>query len=231
VLSIVIPAYNERERLPTTLNSYIEYLDGKGVFDYELIVVDDGSTDGTSERVNQDFSGKVRVLIQPKNMGKGAALRVGVVASTGEIVLLCDADGSTPIEELHKLMGQLADGADLAIGSRKDSALVGEKQPFFRLILGKLFNAFVRVLLQSDIEDTQCGFKLLKGKLARELFASMKINGFCYDVELLYLAKKLHCRIDEVPVLWVNDTRSKVNVITDPIKMFFDLFRIKIFHG
>ncbi|MDX1920889.1 MAG: glycosyltransferase family 2 protein [Candidatus Caenarcaniphilales bacterium] len=230
-LSILIPAYNEKERLPSTLDSYLKFLEERTNYDYEIIVIDDGSSDGTAEEVKKLSLPKVKVVVLEKNMGKGAAVKAGVINSQGEMVLICDADGSTPISELPKLTHELKSGIDLAIGSRNNQELIGEKQPPFRVFLGKFFNKLVRILLKANIKDTQCGFKLMKGDLARSVFSEMKINGFCFDVELLYLAMQRKSQVKEIPVIWINDERSKVNVITDPIKMFIDLFRIKLIHS
>jgi dolichyl-phosphate beta-glucosyltransferase len=230
-LSIIIPAFNEADRLPGTLDKFITYLKSQE-YTYEIIVVDDGSTDGTPTIIEEKYPNlQVRVIKQPKNMGKGAAVKTGVLASVGQEVLFSDADGSTPIEELQKLQNKLEAGFDLAIGNRRDDSLIGQKQPFYRIWLGKAFNSIVKSLLGAPIEDTQCGFKLIKGELARALFAKMKIDGFSFDVELLHLTFKQKGKVAEVPVVWINDERSKVVVWRDPIIMFFELLKIKMLHN
>ncbi len=229
LLSLIIPAFNEEERLPRTLDDYLRYL-SKQNYAFEVIVVDDGSTDSTVHFLQREYSDIITILVQPQNKGKGAAVRLGVQESHGDLVIFADADGSTPIGEIEKLLDSINQGADVAIGSRTTAVLVGKKQPFYRILMGMFFNYLVRALMRANINDTQCGFKLLKGNIAREIFSKMKLNGFSFDVELLYLLSKAGYKIVEVPVVWINDARSKVNVFTDPIKMFFDLLRIKFMH-
>jgi dolichyl-phosphate beta-glucosyltransferase len=164
-------------------------------------------------------------------MGKGASIRMGVLASVGEMILFSDADGSTPIAEFLKLKNSISSGVDVAIGSRHDLSLIDVKQPFFRILLGKTYNRIVRLLTGLDIQDTQCGFKLLRGDIGRKIFAQMFVNGFSFDVEMLYLAAQANCKIVEIPVIWANDERSKVVIWRDPFFMFLDLLRIKLKHG
>lgn len=233
LISIVIPAYNEEERLISTLKKIFAFINNEQnqyQLKAEIIVVSDGSTDRTKEFVLQEFGDKLNFIELPFNMGKGAAVREGILKSKGDLVLFTDADGSTPIEELNKLKLKIQEGFDLVIGSRKDPNLVNKKQPFYRIIIGRLFNIIAKGLMGIQVEDTQCGFKLIKGEIGRDLFAQMKINGFSFDVELLYLAVKSNLKIKEEAVIWINDDRSKVNVWLDPIKMFFDLIKIRIIH-
>jgi dolichyl-phosphate beta-glucosyltransferase len=232
-LSIVIPAYNEHDRLPHTLELFLDYL-AKQTYSWELIIVDDGSTDDTlgaiAELVKDIDKSTLKIISQPQNQGKGAAVRIGVLASIGDRILFSDADGSTPITELDKLQAELDRGVHIAIGNRRNSAII-VRQPLYRVIIGEGFNLLARLALQSDIRDTQCGFKLLQGNLAREIFANMKMTGFSFDVELLYLALKKGYQIREVPVIWVDDKRSKVKVWRDPLLVFIDLLRIRQIHG
>ncbi|MEM7480777.1 MAG: dolichyl-phosphate beta-glucosyltransferase [Acidobacteriota bacterium] len=228
LLSVVIPAYNEAERLVPTLDRVVEYLSGRAG-SWEILVVDDGSEDATAE-VATGQSG-VRVLRQPANAGKGAALRRGVEESLGARVLLCDADLSTPIEDLERLEPALDRGVDLAMGSR---AVVGSdvavRQPLYRELMGKTFNLFVRVFGVGGFRDTQCGFKLLKGKVARELFADLKTDGFAFDVELVWLARRRGYRIAEVGVRWANSEDSRVDPIFDSARMLRDILRMRWRH-
>ncbi len=232
-LSIVIPAYNERDRLPRTLELFLEYL-SQQTYSWELIIVDDGSMDDTlvaiAEQVQKVDELALKIISQPQNRGKGAAVRTGVLASTGDRILFSDADGSTPITELAKLQTELDQGADIAIGNRRDSAIT-VRQPLYRVIIGEGFNLLARLALQSKIRDTQCGFKLLSGDLAREIFAQMQMTGFSFDVELLYLALKKGYQIKEVPVVWIDDKRSKVKIWRDPFLVLIDLLRIRQIHG
>jgi dolichyl-phosphate beta-glucosyltransferase len=235
-LSVVIPAYNESDRLPNTLQLFLEYLTAQS-YSWELIVVDDGSTDNTIDQALEAITKfelnpqtqSFKIIQQSQNQGKGAAVRAGVLAANGDRILFSDADGSTPIAELDKLQTQLDQGIDIAIGNRRDSAII-VRQPIHRVIIGEGFNYLARLALQSDIRDTQCGFKLLNGNIAREIFAQMQMTGFSFDVELLYLAIKKGYQIKEVAVIWVDDKRSKVKVWRDPLLVFIDLIRIRSIH-
>ncbi len=228
-LSIVIPAFNEKDRLPKTLEKLLQYL-GQQAYIWEIIVVDDGSSDQTASLIEAEFKQQVIVIRQPRNLGKGAAVRAGVLATKGQQVLFSDADGSTPITELPKLQVKLSEGFDLAIGNRRDSALV-LKQPFYRIVIGEGFNILARYALNTNIKDTQCGFKLLNGDIGRKLFSQMKMDGFSFDAELIHLANQNNFKIAEVPVIWIDDTRSKVKVWKDPILVFIDLVKIRLIHG
>ena len=231
LISIIIPAYNEEERLLITLRKIFDFINAQqNEFDAEVIVVNDGSTDRTKQFVLEEFADKLNFITLPQNMGKGAAVREGILNSKGDLILFTDADGSTPIVELIKLKTKIEEGFDLVIGSRKDPNLVDKKQPFHRIIIGRLFNIIANKLMGIELDDTQCGFKLIKGEIGRKLFAKMKIDGFSFDVELLYLAVKHKLKIKEEPVIWVNDERSKVNIFFDPIKMYFDLIKIRFIH-
>jgi dolichyl-phosphate beta-glucosyltransferase len=170
------------------------------------------------------------VLVHEVNRGKGAALRTGVAATRGDIVLLSDVDLSTPLAELQKLLPFLAKNA-IAIGSRAiDVGLVRRRQPWHRVLLGRAGNLVIRALAVPGIGDTQCGFKLFRGDVARELFAAATIDRFAYDVEILHLARRRGIAIAEVPVLWFNSPESKVRVFPDAIQTLADVFRIRWRH-
>lgn len=230
MVSIIVAAYNEEKRILPSLFAIRDYCTANTI-DHELIVVDDGSTDNTrrvtSEKIPQ--IPQLKVLGYETNMGKGYALRTGVLSSKGDFVLLSDADLSTPIEELSKLLHLLHNNVcDIAIGSRALAlSQILKKQPWWRQSMGKLFNKIVKSLLIGDFNDTQCGFKLFTGESARKLFKEAQVNRFAYDVEILALAKKNGYRIREVPIIWVNSPQSKVNPLTDSAQMFFDLLRIR----
>lgn len=227
-LSIIIPAYNEERRIGATLARVTSYLDDRGA-SYELIVVDDGSRDGTCTVVRAASHARVRLLALPANAGKGAAVKAGVLASRGRSVLFTDADLSTPIEELTRLEAALDGGADLAIGSRAVPGEVAREQPLLRRLQGRGFHLVVRALgfrVVSTIRDTQCGFKLFRGAVARILFGELTLTGFAFDVELLELAHKRFA-ITEVPVAWVHADGSKVRPGIDAARMLRDLVRIR----
>jgi dolichyl-phosphate beta-glucosyltransferase len=229
VLSIVIPCYNEEERLPHTIEQIERYLNGK-VVDYELILVDDGSADGT--RLIMDTAAErnrfVRLEALPRNRGKGRALAEGVAVAKGSEILVTDADLSTPIEELPKLQAELEKGAGVAIASRalRDSR-VEVSQPVYRVLMGKAFNLLVQAVLLPGIWDTQCGFKLFRADVAHEAFAELTTDGFGYDPEVLYRAKKRGVRIVEVPVVWRNSAPTKVSPIKSSLDMFRHVLRIR----
>ena len=227
-ISVVIPAYNEERRLLPTLEAVHEWLEEREE-SFEVIVVDDGSADRTVP-LAEDFAqthAHVRVLVQPRNRGKGAAVRAGFEASRGDFVLFSDADLSTPIDELDRLREAVEAGACVAIGSR---ALHGSnleiRQAWYREYMGKTFNLLVRLATGLPFRDTQCGFKLFPGGEAREIAAQMKEDGFSFDVELLLLASARDLEVREVPVTWRNDERTSVNPVRDSLEMLAALPRI-----
>jgi dolichyl-phosphate beta-glucosyltransferase len=228
-LSIVIPCYNEEQRLPRTIEQIERYLDGRGIT-YELILVDDGSTDGTRKIMDAaaERNPRVRLEALPQNRGKGRALAEGVAAAKGSEILVTDADLSTPIEELEKLQAELSKGAGVAIASR---ALRGSRvevsQPIYRVLMGKAFNLMVQIVLLPGIWDTQCGFKLFRADVAHEVFTGLTTDGFGYDPEVLYRAKRHGVRIAEVPVVWRNSAPTKVSPIKSSLDMFKHVLRIR----
>lgn len=233
-LSIVIPAYNEEHRIGGTLSKIHDFL-SKQSYTFEVILVDDGSIDNTVDVAKRSFlykENKLNILENGNNMGKGFSVRNGISASSGEYILFTDADMSTPIEEIDKLFSVVSESYDIAIGSRalKDSN-VKLHQPWFRETMGRTFNVLVKLFLMKDINDTQCGFKLFRCGVAKKLASEFKINGFSFDVEMLYLALKKGYKIKEVPIAWLNSPKSKVNPLVDSTKMFFDLIKIKAMHG
>ena len=232
-LSIIIPAYNEAGRIASALSKVYNFLENKG-YDYEIIVVDDGSRDETVFMAQQSKlfrEGKLTVIKNRINAGKGFSVRRGILASKGEYVLFSDADLSTPIEELDKLFAYINKGYDIAVGSRSvDDSDVQVHQPWYRERMGKTFNVFVKLLLLKEFNDTQCGFKLFKGDAARKTALLLKIDGFCFDVELLYLAKLKGYKIRELGVVWNNSPQSKVNSISSSVVMLLDLIKIKALH-
>ena len=229
-LSVVVPAFDEQDRLPGSLDVVLPYLESLGC-EYELIVVDDGSTDGTLEVMRRAESERpgVRVVALKPNRGKGRALAEGVAASRGDLVLISDADFSTPIEELPKLQAAIDAGADVAIGSRgKRESRVEVSQPIYRVLMGKGFNLIVQAVLLPGLWDTQCGFKLFRGEVARELFIGLRNEGFGYDFDVLFRAKRARYRIAEVPVRWINSPSSRVSPISDSWEMLIHVIRLRL---
>ena len=228
-ISIIVPAFNEEERLKKSLPIVIGYL--KENFDsYEIVVVDDGSNDQTAY-IARTFGKPVRVLSLPQNQGKGASVRKGMLEAKGQYRIFSDADLSTPISELPKIMQSLKKDADICIGSRAiDSNMIKKHQPFYREFMGKTFNKIVQVLFFKGIKDTQCGFKGFTAIAAEKIFPQSRIDGFSFDVEILYLAKKNGLKIEQTSVEWYNDERSTVSPIKDSINMLFELLRIKKIH-
>lgn len=228
-LSIVVPCYNEEQRLPRTLEQIERYLHRRGL-DYELILVDDGSTDGTRQIMDAaaERNPAVRVEALPRNRGKGRALAEGVNAARGDEVLVTDADLSTPIEELEKLEAALAAGAGVAFGSRAiKGSRVELSQPIYRVLMGKGFNLIVQLVLLPGIWDTQCGFKLFRAEVAHRVFANLTTDGFGYDPEVLYSAKRSGVRLAEVPVVWRNSPETKVMAVRSSLDMFKHVLRIR----
>lgn len=229
-LSIVVPAYNEARRLPGTLPRVIEYVTGLAE-PAEIIVVDDGSTDGTGDAAAAAArpGGPVVVLRSSPNRGKGAAVRRGMLAARFGHVLFTDVDLSTPIEETTKLRAALARGADVAIGSRRlAESDVQVRQPWLRELAGRTFSGLVSVLLLPGIHDSQCGFKIFRRSTARELFGRQRLDGFGFDAEVLWLARRLGYRVAEVPIVWRDDNRSNVRLVRDSGGMLLDLGRVRL---
>jgi len=226
-LSVVIPAYNEAARLPKTLERLRAYLGARG-FPYEIVVVDDGSSDETARQAKEAGGPTVTVLRHQPNRGKGYAVRRGMLAAGGAFRLMTDADLSTPIEELGRLEASLADGHDVAIGSRAGAgANIEVHQPWYREAMGRLFNLLVRRLALPGIHDTQCGFKLFTAAAAESAFGPALLDGFSFDVEALYIARRRGLRIAEVPVTWRNDEATRVGLVRGGIA-FLDVLRIRV---
>lgn len=231
-LSVVIPAYNEEARLPGTLDKIISYLDNLGC-SYEILIVNDGSSDGTSELCRRFISNQenARALHHNRNLGKGAAVRTGVMDAQGRYILVCDADLSTPIDEYEGFQRRLNEDADIVIASRGlgESTIV-KHQPIYREMAGKTFNLFVRMVAVRGIHDTQCGFKLFVREVAHDIFSRCSISGFGFDMEVLHVAQRLGYRIVELPVHWHHVPGSKVRLFRDGLSMVADLAYIRLRH-
>jgi len=230
-LSIVIPAYNEENRLPATLARLISYLDHAQLGPVEVLIVDDGSRDRTAALV-EDFGNlypSVRLVRNPGNQGKGYAVRNGMLAAQGDWILFSDADLSAPIEEVEKLLAAVRDQkADGAIGSRAlNRQLVSVHQSVFREYSGRFFNLIMRLITGLPYADTQCGFKLFRRDAAHAVFSRVMIPGFGFDVEALFLAQLLRYRVVEVPVRWANVEGTKVTMLNG-LQAFTDLLAVRL---
>jgi dolichyl-phosphate beta-glucosyltransferase len=231
-LSIVIPAYNEQMRLPRTVLETLRFCSTQNI-NFELLVADDGSRDDTLAlvRLFEESDLRVRAIACP-HMGKGSAVRMGMLNARGRFVLFMDADGATPLDEIRKLMASLESGYDVAVGSRAmhrpDDVEV--KTSIHRRIIGRTFAFFVRLLAVEGIADTQCGFKMFRREAAWNIFSVQKLTGFAFDVEILFIAKRLSLSVIEIPVNWIAQPGSKVNLVIDSIKMLRDISLIWWLH-
>lgn len=223
--SIVIPAYNERARILATLHSVVETVRAHR-WSAEVIVVNDGSTDETAQIV-RDFAiaaPEVHLMENPRNCGKGYSVRSGLLHATGEIVMFTDADLSAPIPEAERLFQAIADGADIAIGSRwLATSRQTHRQPLYRQVLGRCFNALTRAVMRLPFADTQCGFKAFTRSAAQTIFQLQTIERWGFDPEILFIARKRGYRITEVPVSWAHDSRSRISYLRDGLQMLQEL--------
>lgn len=250
-LSVVIPAYNEEDRLPRTLERVLAYL-GDQPLSFEILAVDDGSSDRTAELVKQIAARDERVrLIREPHRGKGSAVRAGALAAAGRAVIFTDADLSHPVEELTRLPALLdnplappgenpvasrsgkpvaprGDGAQVAIASREGQGANRVGEPGYRHFMGRVFNLFVRLIAVPGVQDTQCGLKCFTRAAARELFKRQTIQGFGFDVELLFLARKRGYRVIEVPISWRHVPASRVDPLRDTLRMLADVLRVRL---
>jgi len=244
-LSVVIPAYNESARLPESLQKVLEYLESRD-YPYEVLVVDDGSSDNTAG-LAEDFVKNAVIgnphsqfkVIRNPHRGKGYAVRTGMLAARGRYILYSDADFSAPIEEVEKLLVYLTGKYDIAMGSREGKGAARYDEPFYRHLMGRVFNTFVRVVALPQFNDTQCGFKAFRKEAAHTLFRSLHLYGddapdvegalvTGFDVEVLYLALKWGYKIKEVPVNWFYSKGANVNPIKDSYRMLKDIARVRM---
>ena len=223
--SIVIPAYNERARIIATLKSVIETVRAHN-WPAEVIVVNDGSTDETAQLV-RDFAlsaPEVQLMNNPRNSGKGYSVRSGILHALGEIVMFTDADLSAPINEAERLFEAIAQGADIAIGSRwLATSRQTHRQPLYRQVFGRLFNALTRAVMRLPYADTQCGFKAFTRSAAQTIFQLQTIERWGFDPEILFIARKRGYRVTEVPVSWAHDARSRISYLRDGLQMLKEL--------
>jgi len=227
LLSIIIPAYNEESRLPETLEKIARFLDQQS-YPAEIIVVENGSSDRTLA-IAREFAaqdGRVRALHEERR-GKGRAVRSGMLAAGGEHRFICDADLSMPIEQVNRFLPPQLEGVDIAIASREAPGAVRYNEPEYRHLTGRVFNALVRWLALPGLQDTQCGFKCFRAEVVEEVFPRQTIDGWTFDVEVLYIARRRGYHIREIPIDWTFNPDSKVRVLRDSWRMFRDLLMIR----
>ena len=227
--SIVIPAYNESLRLGETLGRVQADVDRQG-WSAEIIVVNDGSSDNTADVVRSfaEHDGRLRLVENPGNRGKGYSVRNGMLHAVGELLFFTDADMSSPIEEAPKLLEAIAGGADVAVGSRwLRSETQTQRQPLYRQLFGRIFNLALRIVLGLSYADTQCGFKIFTRRSAQVIFPLQKIDRWGFDPELLFLANRFGFKVAEIPIAWAHSEGSRIRYFRDGIRMFWEMLRIR----
>jgi len=231
-ISIVIPAYNEESVIGGTLDEVSEYLEGRGL-DYEIILVSDGSADNTEKiaRSKSALNKRIKVLSNGRNMGKGFSVKKGCLSASGEVIAFTDSDLSYPISEVEKPLKMIRSrAADVAIGSRTvtGARIVVHTSPL-RKVMSMVFNLFVRLIAIKGIGDTQCGFKAFSRDAVKDIFSLQTMRGFSFDVELIYIAKKLGFKVGEFPIVWAKSAKSSsVNPVSDSLAMFLDIIKIRL---
>ncbi len=227
LLSVVIPAYNEESRLPSTLDTVFEFLRAQP-YDAEVLVVENGSQDGTIEaaRAYEGRFPNYRLLCETAR-GKGLAVRRGMLEAVGEYRFICDADLSMPIEEVNRFLPPELEAFDIAIASRELPGSVRYGEPLHRHLIGRVFNNLVRFLAVPGFQDTQCGFKCFRAPVAEDLFSVQQLTGMGFDVELLFVALKRGYEVVEIPIPWYYDPDSRVRLLDDSLNMLGDIFRIR----
>ncbi len=226
-LSVIIPAYNEEARLPDAIRKVTGFLDGRDLA-AEVLLVENGSRDRTAEIADAASQADSRFrALHVALPGKGRAVRAGVLDSRGRVVVFCDADFSMPVEELARLSDAIEAGADIAIGSREVTGARRIGEPWRRHLMGRVFNMLVRVLAVPRLRDTQCGFKAFRRPVAHDLFRRQVLNGWAFDVEVLFLASRLGYKVREVPITWRYDASSRVSPLRDTIAMLRELLTVR----
>jgi glycosyltransferase involved in cell wall biosynthesis len=227
--SIIVPAYNEGARLGGTLDRVLGYVREQG-WDAEVLVVNDGSGDNTADlvRVRAEANPALRLIENPGNHGKGYSVRNGMLKANGEILLFTDADLSAPIEQANRLFNAVEEGADVAVGSRwLQPEMQARRQSLLRQLYGRSFNLVLRILLGLELKDTQCGFKAFRRSAARTLFAMQTIEGWGFDAELLYLARRLGMKVKEIPVVWSDVLGTRIHPLRDGLHMLAEVLVIR----
>lgn len=227
-LSIVIPAHNEESRLPRTLGQIFVFLENQS-YSSEVIIVENGSSDRTLE-LAREFAARhpTLIVIHEEQRGKGNAVRHGMLKARGEYRFICDADLSMPIDEVQRFIPPALNDFDLAIASREAPGATRFNEPSYRHWGGRAINLVIRLLILPGLNDTQCGFKCFRAEIAENLFRQQTLMGWSFDIELLYLARRKHLRIKEIPIQWYFDADSKVNAVRDALRMIGDIFRIHV---
>ena len=226
-LSIIIPAYNEEKRLPDTLEQVFDFLK-KQSFTSEVIVVENGSTDKTFE-IAQGFMEQYNNLcVIQSERGKGAAVRRGMLEAKGIYRFMCDADLSMPVEEITKFIPPAVNNFDITIASREAKGAVRYNEPPYRHLGGRAINFLIQLFILPGLNDTQCGFKCFSAKVADDIFALQTLNGWSFDIEMLYVARRHKYKILEIPIHWIHHPETKVNAVRDAIRMIQDIFRIRV---
>jgi dolichyl-phosphate beta-glucosyltransferase len=227
-LSLVIPAYNEEQRLPDTLDQVFAFLEQQP-YSFEVLLVENGSRDCTLQ-IAQDFARqreRLHVLSAPLR-GKGLAVRQGMLAARGEYRFMCDADLSMPIAEINRFLPPVLDSVDIAIASREAPGAVRYNEPAYRHLVGRAFNLMIRLMALPGLNDTQCGFKCFRGEVAEDVFRRQTITGWSFDVEVLYIARQYGYKVVELPIPWYFNSDSKVRVLHDSLQMGLDLIKIRL---
>ena len=224
-LSVIIPAHNEENRLPKTLEQILGFLDAQA-FTSEVIVVENGSSDNTLAVAQKFADQHKRIRVLQSERGKGNAVKLGMLEASGEYRFMCDADLSMPVEEITKFIPPTLENVDIAIASREAKGAVRYNEPPYRHLGGRGINFLIQVLILPGLNDTQCGFKCFRADVADRLFNLQTLPGWSFDIEILYIARKFGYRIHEVPIHWYHDAETKVRALPDAIKMFQDIFRI-----
>lgn len=225
-LSIVIPAYNEEHRLPGSLQKIDEFLNQQS-YTFEVIVVENGSTDRTTELVEQYQTTHPYVRLLHSAKGKGCAVQTGMLAGRGRCLLICDADLAMPIDEVNKMLPVLLDGYDVVIASREGEGAVRFDEPYYRHLMGRVFNLIVRVLAIPGLQDTQCGFKMFRDAAAQDVFSRQTMTGWAFDVEVLAIALRRGYRVTEVPIHWYFMSESKISPLRDTFTMVNEVIKIR----
>jgi len=226
-LSIIIPAHNEENRLPKALEQVLGFLK-KQSFSFEVIVVENGSTDDTLAIARKYAEEHAQVRVLQSERGKGAAVRRGMLEAQGEYRFMCDADFSMPVEEMPKFIPPAFEDLEIAIASREAKGAVRHNEPYYRHLGGRGINLMIQMLILPGLNDTQCGFKCFRADVAEKLFNLQTLHGWSFDIELLYLARRHGYQINEIPVHWYHDTDTKVRAFHDAIRMIQDIFRVHV---